>query len=179
MRAYELQHKSQAAASKWHGVATSPEHEAAHSALAGKPATPATADPQGARQTDAVAPDRPLRVLIVEDEAIIAMEIEMILEDLGAEVVGSAMSAQEAADYAKLHRPDCITMDINLKGDRDGVSAALEIHEATGIRVIFISAYGSDDLKLRAEPAHPFGWVQKPIQPIELKNALARASEAL
>ena len=62
---------------------------------------------------------------------------------------------------------------------QDGVSAALEIHREIGIRAIFISAYGSNDLKLRAQPAQPFGWVQKPIQPRELKNALARVRGTL
>lgn len=179
MRAHDHGHKSQAVTGEWNGVATSPEHGTEPAAFAGRSKTLASTEPQDDLQNDAVAPNHPLQVLIVEDEAIIAMEIEMILEDLGAKVVGSAMSAQEAVDYAKLHQPDVITMDINLKGDRDGVSAALEIHEATGIRAIFISAYGSDDLKLRAQPAQPFGWVQKPIQPGELESALVRVRESL
>ncbi|MEQ5829330.1 response regulator [Sulfitobacter sp. NFXS29] len=179
MKAQGHERESWEVTSGWHNVATSPKNEAAHSVLAGRSAATATEETQSAQQNDVVVPPPPLRVLIVEDEAIIAMEIEMILEDLGAEVVGTVMSAQEAVDYAKLHRPDCITMDINLKGDRDGVSAALEIHEAIGIRAIFISAYGSDDLKLRAQPAQPFGWIQKPILTGELKTALVRVREAL
>ncbi|EDQ02913.1 putative transcriptional regulatory protein pdtaR (plasmid) [Sulfitobacter indolifex] len=179
MRAQEHERESRGVTSEWHSVATSPENGAAHPALAGGPETAAAGETQNALQNDVIALPQPLRVLIVEDEAIIAMEIEMILEDFGAEVVGTVMSAQEAVDYAKLHRPDCITMDINLKGDRDGVSAALEIHEAIGIRAIFISAYGSDDLKLRAQSAQPFGWIQKPIRTGELKEALVRVRETL
>ncbi|MFG6661298.1 response regulator [Sulfitobacter sp. 915] len=179
MEAQEDGRECQMATSEWHSEATPPGNGAAHSAFAVRPETAAVGATQNALQNDTVAPNQPLRVLIVEDEAIIAMEIEMILEDLGAEVVGTVMSAKEAVDYAKSHRPDCMTMDINLKGDRDGVSAALEIHREIGIRAIFISAYGSNDLKLRAQPAQPFGWVQKPIQPRELKNALARVRGTL
>ena len=118
------------------------------------------------------APARPLRVMIVEDEAIIAMGIEWTLQDLGAEVVGVAMSAAEAVSLAALHRPDCVTMDINIKGDRDGVSAAIELYEVLGIRVIFISAYGNDETKARGAAANPFAWLEKPVRVESLKAAL-------
>ena len=118
------------------------------------------------------ASSRPLRIVIVEDEAIIAMDIEMMLQDLGAEVVGVAMTAAEAVKLTELHRPDCATMDINIKGNRDGVSAAIEIYEVLGIRSIFVSAYGNDETKARAAPAHPFGWVRKPLEMEDLRSAL-------
>ena len=120
------------------------------------------------------ASGRPLRVVVVEDEAIIAMDIEMMLQDLGAEVVGVAMTAAEAVRLTELHHPDCATMDINIKGDRDGVSAAIEIYEVLGIRSIFVSAYGNDETKARAAPAHPFGWVKKPLDMEDLRSALDR-----
>jgi two-component system, response regulator PdtaR len=133
-----------------------------------------TAKATTADRDDGAAHPPPLRVLIVEDEAIIAMEIEMMLENMGIEVLGVAMSAAQAADLARAYRPDCVTMDINLKGDRDGVSAALEIHEELGIRAIFVSAYGNPEIKERAQPARPLGWVQKPIRPAELVEAIAQ-----
>lgn len=117
---------------------------------------------------------RPLRVVVVEDEAIIAMDIEMMLQDLGAEVVGVAMTAAEAVRLAELHRPDCATMDINIKGDRDGVSAAIEIYEVLGIRSIFVSAYGNDETRARASPAQPLGWIKKPLDMEDLRSALDR-----
>lgn len=132
----------------------------------------------GSRSEDIEAA-KPLRVLVVEDEAIIAMEIEMTLEDLGAEVVGVAATAEDAVRLAIVHRPDCVTMDINLKGDRDGISAALEIHKALGIRAIFVSAYGSDETRGRAQPSRPFGWVQKPIRSKDLAEALGRVRQEL
>jgi two-component system, response regulator PdtaR len=123
------------------------------------------------------ARNEPLRVLIVEDEAIIAMDLEMMLEDLGVDVVGVAITAAEAVRLAEIHRPDCATMDINIKGDRDGISAAMELHEAFGIRSIFVSAYGNHETRTRAKSAHPFGWVQKPIEMRILKEMLDRVSD--
>jgi two-component system, response regulator PdtaR len=117
---------------------------------------------------------RPLRVVVVEDEAVIAVDIEMMLRDLGAEVIGVAMTAGEAIRLAVLHRPDCATMDINIKGDRDGVSAAIEIYETLGIRSIFVSAYGNDEMRARAAPANPFGWVKKPLDLEDLRSAFNR-----
>ncbi len=98
----------------------------------------------------------------------------MVLQDLGAEVVGLAMTAAEAVRLAKLHGPDCATMDISIKGDRDGVSAAIEIYETLGIRSIFVSAYGNDETKARAVRAHPLGWVTKPFNTEDIRSALDR-----
>ncbi|MFZ3585463.1 response regulator [Loktanella sp. DJP18] len=127
------------------------------------------ADPTRSHSDDV---SKPLRVLIVEDEAIIAMDLEMILEDLGVEVVGIAMSAEHAVRLAEKHAPDCATMDINIKGDRDGVSAATEIYEKFGIRSIFVSAFGTDELYKRAEPTRPFTWIKKPFRSDDFKAAL-------
>lgn len=121
---------------------------------------------------EADARPRPLRALIVEDEAVIAMDIDMMLHELGVEVIGVAMTAKEAVRLATLHRPDFATMDINIKGDRDGVSAALEIYETLGIRAIFVSAYGNDTVRQRAVAANPLDWLGKPIYFSSLKAAI-------
>lgn len=120
------------------------------------------------------APRRPLRVLIVEDEAIIAMELEMLLEELGAQIVGTATSAAEAEAIVRAQRPDCVTMDISINGDRDGVNAAVKIFEQYGVRSIFVSAYGNAATRARAEPANPLGWVRKPIDKADLNEVLLR-----
>lgn len=117
-------------------------------------------------------PRRPLRVVIVEDEMIISMDLQMLLEDLEAEVVGTAMSADDADALVAAHRPDVVTMDINIKGDRDGVTAANEIFAKYGVRSIFVSAYGDAGTRARAEPAKPFGWVRKPIEKADLEEVL-------
>ncbi|MFC7703638.1 response regulator [Plastorhodobacter daqingensis] len=118
------------------------------------------------------APRPAVRVLVVEDEAIIAMELEMMLEELGHEVVGVAMSASEAIGLAEQHRPDCVTMDISIKGAADGVSAATQLYEAYGIRAVFVSAYGNAETRERAAAAHPLGWLKKPLMIDELRSVL-------
>lgn len=136
---------------------------------------PAAVEPDIAAPTP--MPRRPLRVLIVEDEAIIAMELEMLLEEVGAEVVGIAMSAAEAEQIAATHAPDLITMDINLKGARDGVSAAIGIFQSHGIRSVFVSAYGDAGTVARAAPANPIGWIRKPIEKYDLETILRHVEQ--
>lgn len=123
--------------------------------------------------TDRVAQARPLRVLIVEDEALVAMDLEFMLEEIGAEIVGIAMSAAEAEALVRAEQPDLVTMDINIKGDRDGVSAAKEIYERYGIRPIFISAYSDLATRNRGEPCRPIAWIEKPIDREELAAAIS------
>ncbi len=115
---------------------------------------------------------RKLRVAVVDDEAIIALEIEDMLADLGAEVVGTAQNAEQAIRLAETTRPDCLTMDIRLQGERDGVSAAIEIFERLGIRCIFVSAYNDPETVARAEAAKPLGWLNKPIRADRMRASL-------
>ncbi len=129
-------------------------------------------EPQSEEQLPSVAPP-PLRVVIVEDEVIISMELEMLLEELGAEVVGTAMSASQAEALVAQHRPDFLTMDINIKGDRDGVTAACDIFARFGTRSIFVSAFGDAATKARAAPANAIGWVRKPIVDADLADAVS------
>lgn len=114
----------------------------------------------------------PLRVVVVEDEAVIAFEIEDILEGFGVDVVGMAANAEKAVELVESQRPDCVTMDISLHGPRDGIDVAHEIYERFGVRSIFISAYGDENARSRAEPAAPIGWVTKPIRTHELAALL-------
>lgn len=121
---------------------------------------------------DRNAPAR-LRAVIVEDEAMIAMDLEMLLEDMDIDVLGIAATAALACALVRQHLPDFVTMDISIKGDRDGISAAREIYEATGIRSIFISSYNDTATKDRAAPCHAIAWVTKPIATADLALAVA------
>ena len=118
---------------------------------------------------------RPLRVLVVEDEALIAMDLGMTLEDGGHEVVATARSAPEAVRLAGAHAPDVVLMDLNLAGGTRGEDAAREILCAHGIRSIFVS--GSLDEMGRGDLADlaPLGMLVKPVHP----GALLGAIEAL
>ena len=92
------------------------------------------------------------RILIVEDEAIVAEDLENLIIDFGYEMVGSVVSADDAIQQAIEHRPDLILMDIVLKGNKNGIEAADEIKNVIKIPVIFLTAYS--DLKLIEEAKH-------------------------
>lgn len=123
-------------------------------------------------ETAPAADARRLRVAIVEDEAIIAIELEELLTAIGAEVVGVALTAEEAVRLAEEERPDAMTMDVRLKGERDGITAALEIYERFGIRCVFVSAYGDAETVARARSASPLGWITKPLRRDQLEAPL-------
>ncbi|HET7410715.1 MAG TPA: response regulator [Paracoccaceae bacterium] len=112
--------------------------------------------------------------MIVEDEFIIALELEMVLADLGVEVVASASTVDRAVRMAGEIRPDFVTMDVKLPGGRDGISGATEIFERFGIRSIFVSAYKDEEMLARAQAAQPLGWVRKPVAPSALRAVLPR-----
>jgi len=102
------------------------------------------------------------RVLIVEDEIFIQLDLERELLAAGFTVVGVADTAEDAVRVAGRERPDVVLMDIRLRGDRDGVDAALEIWERYGIRCLFISGTIDRALMARAAPTGPLGFVRKP-----------------
>jgi CheY-like chemotaxis protein len=107
------------------------------------------------------AADRP-KILIVEDDYLVALDIETSLIEAGFAVTGIARSAEEAEQLAARHGPRLVVMDIHLAGRRDGVDAALAIFRAHGIRSIFATAHKDDHTQARARPAAPLGWVSKP-----------------
>lgn len=115
------------------------------------------------------------RVLIVEDESIIAFDIQDQLNSLGYEVIGSVGSGQEAIRVAEDTRPALILMDIMLKGDMDGVEAAEEIHSKVKCPVVFLSAYSDDDTLSRAQRSGPFGYLIKPFKRQDLHAAIQTA----
>jgi DNA-binding NarL/FixJ family response regulator len=87
-------------------------------------------------------------------------------------VVGVALTAEEAVRLAEEERPDVMTMDIRLRGERDGISAALEIFERFGIRSVFVSAYGDAATVARARTASPLGWITKPLRRDQFEEPL-------
>ena len=104
------------------------------------------------------------RILIVEDEAIIAMEIESQLHGLGYQVTSIVDTGEKAIKKAEEDRPDIILMDIRIKGEMDGIDAAEEIRNRFGIPVIFSTAYLDEERIERAKITMPFGYVLKPVQ---------------
>ncbi|WP_244919954.1 response regulator [Rhizobium grahamii] len=105
---------------------------------------------------------KPTRILIVEDEYLIALEIEHRLRDAGFEVTGIAVTADEAISMAGSDRPDLAIMDIRLAGRKDGVHAAIELFTKLGVRSIYASAHADAKTRERGSAASPLGWLQKP-----------------
>jgi len=120
----------------------------------------------------------PARILIVEDDFLVANEIETALSDAGFEVALVAASADEALELAESQKPALVVMDVRLAGERDGIHAATEIFSKLGIRCIFATAHYDQDSLERAKPAMPLGWLQKPYSMVSLVNAVRRALSA-
>ncbi|MBZ9799434.1 response regulator [Mesorhizobium sp. ES1-4] len=118
-------------------------------------------------------------ILIVEDDYLIALDIEAGLLAEGFSLAGLATSADEAIGMARSSRPALALMDIRLLGKRDGIDAAVELYRDFGIRCIFTTAHGDRDVRLRAEAARPLGWVQKPYSISTLIAAIRNAFQEL
>jgi CheY-like chemotaxis protein len=114
-----------------------------------------------------------LRVLIVEDEVMIALGLESQVEDFGFEVCGVAASGEEAVVLAAQDRPDLILMDINLAGEMDGVEAARQIREELNVRIVFVTAYGGGAMLERVRAAVPDATIlTKPVDERDLLDAI-------
>ena len=121
----------------------------------------------------------PLRILIVEDEAVTALDLEDMLLRLGHEVVGTVDTAPAAVSAAAKHRPDLVLMDIRLAGGTDGVDAAVAIRNRLGIRSIFLTAQADLETRQRSLAARPLGWLDKPFVTAKLCETLERAAPLL
>jgi CheY-like chemotaxis protein len=113
------------------------------------------------------------RVLVVEDEAIAAMALRLMLETRDCSVVGVVGRGQEAIDLACAEHPDVVLMDIRLKGAMTGVEAARAIQARLAIPVIFTTAYSADELRTHCAVEGHHLYLSKPISEEQLANALA------
>jgi DNA-binding NarL/FixJ family response regulator len=120
-----------------------------------------------------------MRILIVEDDAIVAMHLAMLLTELGHEICGTAASAATAIDQAANRKPDIVLMDIRLAQGSNGIEAARELHARHCLRCIFLSANLDEQTKRALLPYQPIGFVGKPVLPILLVRALEKAQQTL
>jgi diguanylate cyclase (GGDEF)-like protein/PAS domain S-box-containing protein len=111
-------------------------------------------------------------LLVVEDEALVAMDIDGQLHDMGYRVCGCVDNAHDAIARARSDRPDLILMDIVLRGDMDGIAAASVISDEMHIPVLFLTAYSDDQTVERAASALPYGYLTKPFQSRELRAGI-------
>lgn len=102
------------------------------------------------------------RILVVEDEFLVSMEIEAALQSAGYVVAGVATSYEEAVALAGATDPDLVLMDIRLRGAKDGIDAAIEIKRRFGLQCVFVSAHVDELTRERGQAANPLGWISKP-----------------
>jgi two-component system, response regulator PdtaR len=119
--------------------------------------------------------NEPQRILIVEDDYLVAMEAEAAVVEAGFEAAGIANSAEEAVKLAKTERPTLVVMDIRLIGKRDGIDAAQDIFRETGVRCIFATAHHTLATRTRAAPIAPLGWLPKPYSMDDLIDMIRSA----
>ena len=114
-------------------------------------------------------------VLVVDDEFLIAMGFRTQVEDMGLAVCGTAATAEDAILQAQTHRPAVVLMDMRLWGKRDGVDAAIAIHNTVGSKVIFITGSREPATIERINQDHPFALLFKPVSSRQLRNAITDA----
>ncbi len=116
------------------------------------------------------------RILIVEDDPIISMSEHQIMENLGYEVTGIALSGEAAVQMAGTDKPDLVLMDIMLFGDMNGREADQKIQESHQIPVVFVTAHGSKEQSKSLKTPLPegFGYVVKPFSEDELGSEIKR-----
>lgn len=140
------------------------------------------AKPIAGDRLQVVAPSsasKPVRILIVEDEALVASYIEEVLAESGFEVAGIASSGTEALSLASEHRPTLALVDIRLAGPIDGIELACLLRQHSGIPAIFLSGLVDAETTQRATAARPLGLLAKPFVPSQVFRAIERALEMI
>jgi len=112
------------------------------------------------------------RILIAEDETIVAMDIKRRLTTLGHEVLGIVSTADDCIRFAIEQKPDLILMDIILKGKNDGIVAAEEIKANLNIPIVFLTAHSDDNTIQRAKLTEPYGYIIKPFEIKDLQSTI-------
>ncbi|HEY1186146.1 MAG TPA: response regulator [Gemmata sp.] len=115
------------------------------------------------------------RILIVEDEALIAEELRDRLEQLGHTVIDIVDTAESAIATAAREAPGLVLMDIRLRGDEDGIDAATLISERADVPIVFMTAHSDADTIARAMLIRPYGYVVKPVREADLVTAVQTA----
>lgn len=128
--------------------------------------------------TESAANNAKPKILIVEDEMIVAREMEARITAMGYEVVGIASWGAEAMELASRTRPDLALMDVVLKGCMNGIAVAGEIRKRFGIPTVYVTAYGDEDTLERANMTKPYGYILKPFSEEELHDSIKAALEA-
>ena len=121
------------------------------------------------------------RVLVVDDERLVAREIAEDLEELGYEVAATASTADEALTLARERRPDLVLLDVRIRGPRDGIDAATVLRDRFGIPVVYLTACSDDETLTRAKSTDPYAFLVKPVTPSNSsdQSRLATSSQSV
>lgn len=117
-----------------------------------------------------------MKVLIIEDEGLIAIDLALTLRSLGAKQVETVASAEEGLNRLRHYKPDLIFVDIKLKGLMDGIKLAEIIQTEHSITLIYITAYNDEPTLRRAREVPHLGIIKKPFLPADIKQVLSRLS---
>jgi CheY-like chemotaxis protein len=113
-----------------------------------------------------------IKVMIVEDEVITARAMHMALKMMGYVTCSMVMTGPDAIEKSGQEKPDVILMDINLKGDMDGIEAAEEISDRFAIPIIFLTGYPDDEMKGGSEISKKYRYLVKPAEPDDIKSMI-------
>ena len=114
-------------------------------------------------------------ILIVEDESIVAKDIQMSLRKLGYNVVAICSSGEDAIRAAEEFLPDLVLMDIMLKGEMSGIDAAEVIRARHNVPLIYLTAYADESTLSKAKITEPYGYIIKPFKEIDLRTSIEMA----
>lgn len=117
----------------------------------------------------------PARILVVEDDRVVARDIEQQLGRIGHAVAAVTARGEDAVRLALDLRPDLVLMDIRLEGDIDGIDAARQIRDHIYVPVVFLTAYADDETVRRASHTEPFGYLLKPFEDSQLRTVIEMA----
>lgn len=121
--------------------------------------------------------NRPSRILVVEDESIVAFNLQQRLAQLGYDVPAIAVSGEECMEMFSQTQPDLVLMDIHIQGDMDGIEVASRLRETHSAPVIYLTAYSEDSTLERARQTRPYGYLLKPFSERELHATIQMAFE--
>jgi len=116
--------------------------------------------------------NQPLSVLVVEDEAVVARDLERSLGDMGYDVIAAVTSGEEALRASSRRVPDVVLMDIRIAGDKDGIATASLLKARYQVPVIYMTAYADAETVARAAQSGPYGYIVKPFTSREVRSAI-------
>lgn len=115
------------------------------------------------------------RIMVVEDESIVALDIKKRLEKLGYVVIATASTAEEAVQGAIDLKPDLAIVDIALKGEMDGIEAAKKIRDKAGTPIVYLTACSDEKTLERIKTTEPYGYILKPVEDGDLRFTVEMA----